>query len=211
MDFGIKRFLASRVPMMEPDIWMHTFTDNAFHPAVVGDGFEEAVQEPIPYVFMFPVFSEAYCDWLIAFAESRNKWRFNDYDPYTAWETDLKRLSRWTWAAHKRQVFPNVLSAMTEGMFGYQLTELVNSFLIKYEPTHCDSMGMHYDEDSLFSVSINLNDGFDGGHMTFLRYQNYRICPPKGWGVLFAGTPMMMHEAHPVRTGTRYVMVYWVS
>ncbi|MBV1795985.1 2OG-Fe(II) oxygenase [Siccirubricoccus sp. G192] len=53
-----------------------------------------------------------------------------------------------------------------------------------------------------FAVTINLNDGFEGGELWFPEFGPRRYRPPPGGAVVFSCS--LLHEATPVRAGRRY-------
>lgn len=53
-----------------------------------------------------------------------------------------------------------------------------------------------------FAVTINLNDGFDGGELWFPEFGPRRYRPPVGGAVVFSCS--LLHEATPVTSGLRY-------
>jgi predicted 2-oxoglutarate/Fe(II)-dependent dioxygenase YbiX len=55
-----------------------------------------------------------------------------------------------------------------------------------------------------FAVSLNLNDGYEGGELTFPEYGPHLYAPPKGAGAVFGCE--VLHEALPVTKGQRWVL-----
>ena len=56
-----------------------------------------------------------------------------------------------------------------------------------------------------FAMSLNLNDGYEGGELWFPEYGRHKYLPPAGAGVIFSCA--LLHEALPVTKGQRWVMV----
>ena len=57
-----------------------------------------------------------------------------------------------------------------------------------------------------FALSVNLNTGdYEGGHLLFPEYNDHRYRPPAGGGVIFSTA--VLHEAAPVTSGCRYVLL----
>jgi predicted 2-oxoglutarate/Fe(II)-dependent dioxygenase YbiX len=57
-----------------------------------------------------------------------------------------------------------------------------------------------------FALSVNLNtDEYEGGHLLFPEYNDHRYSPPAGGGVIFSTG--VLHEAAPVTSGHRYVLL----
>lgn len=55
-----------------------------------------------------------------------------------------------------------------------------------------------------FAVSLNLNEGYEGGELTFPEYGPHLYAPPKGAGAVFGCE--VLHEAKPVTKGQRWVL-----
>jgi predicted 2-oxoglutarate/Fe(II)-dependent dioxygenase YbiX len=56
-----------------------------------------------------------------------------------------------------------------------------------------------------FALSVNLNDDYEDGAITFPEYNSRRYRPPAGSGVVFSCS--LLHEATPVTSGSRYVLL----
>ena len=56
-----------------------------------------------------------------------------------------------------------------------------------------------------FAVTVNLNDGFDGGELWFPEFGSRRYRPPAGGAVVFSCS--LLHEARPVTAGRRYALL----
>lgn len=64
--------------------------------------------------------------------------------------------------------------------------------------------------DRDLSMLIYLNDGYEGGELTFNNF-NYIIRPWAAAAVLFPSDHRYLHQAHTVTKGVRYAMVSWAS
>ena len=171
---------------------------------------DSQLEQPIPYVYTFPLLSPEYCDWLIAEGNKSNKWGFNRKDPYAAFEVDLSDLNP-AIDYQNRSVALEQIGPKLGQLFDWTDPKTVSKcLLIKYQPDHCNKIDMHYDPLSLVSLSISLNDEYQGGGLTFVSYPNKTITAPKGHAIMFPGNPMFAHEAKPTTAGERYVLVYWI-
>jgi predicted 2-oxoglutarate/Fe(II)-dependent dioxygenase YbiX len=56
-----------------------------------------------------------------------------------------------------------------------------------------------------FAVSVNLNDGFDGGEIVFPEYGMAGLKPPPGWAVVFPCA--ILHAVRRVTSGQRYAFL----
>ena len=55
-----------------------------------------------------------------------------------------------------------------------------------------------------FAVSLNLNDDFEGGELSFPEYAGVGVCPPQGAAAVFSCS--LLHIARPVTRGRRFVL-----
>lgn len=204
------------------EIWAYKATSEMFHP-VLWESLthdllikEDApvisyIEEPVAGCFVFPLFSERYCKYLMDRGDKNGKWGITESDPYTAFEIDMNRLSPMLFNYHKDVICMKVINAVLSGLFnGYVTTHVQNAFLIKYTLDTCRKMDYHHDENSLVSVSINLNNKFKGGGISFIRHPEEVVCPKAGWATMFAGNPFATHRALPITEGNRYTLVYWL-
>jgi predicted 2-oxoglutarate/Fe(II)-dependent dioxygenase YbiX len=60
-----------------------------------------------------------------------------------------------------------------------------------------------------YAMSLNLNDGYEGGYLRFLEYGKRQYRPKSGDAVIFSTA--LLHEALPVTKGERFVLVsfFW--
>ena len=58
--------------------------------------------------------------------------------------------------------------------------------------------------DRSFAVSLNLNDDFEGGELSFPEYAGVRVSPPPGGAAVFSCS--LLHVALPVTRGRRFVL-----
>jgi predicted 2-oxoglutarate/Fe(II)-dependent dioxygenase YbiX len=57
-----------------------------------------------------------------------------------------------------------------------------------------------------FALTLNLNtEEYSGGHLVFPEHNPHRYRPPTGGGIVFSTS--LLHEALPVTSGTRYVLL----
>ena len=59
-------------------------------------------------------------------------------------------------------------------------------------------------QDRSFAVSLNLNDDFEGGELTFPEYSGLKVSPPAGAAAVFSCS--VLHAALPVTRGRRFVL-----
>lgn len=95
--------------------------------------------------------------------------------------------------------------------FQFQVTQLERYLVVAYDAEDNGHFGSHRDDTTKgtahrrFAVSVNLNDGYEGGALTFPEFGPAIYNPPAGGAVVFSCS--LMHRALPVTSGRRYVFV----
>jgi len=201
------------LPESEDELWKWSYTGNVMHEAWTRPEFANQIEKATEGVYLVPILSPKYCDWLIEQAEELDEWTVSKKDEFAGWEINLNKLHHGFVDNYHREIviLQNLAARVFGGLYGWPPEKVEKCFLIKYQSTTIAEMHSHHDEHSLVSVSINLNEEFEGGELTFIRTPDDVVNPRKGWGAVFAGNPTMAHQAHPITSGTRYVLVYWIK
>jgi predicted 2-oxoglutarate/Fe(II)-dependent dioxygenase YbiX len=109
-------------------------------------------------------------------------------------------------AALSGRLVPEIAKA-----FHVEVAHLDRILIARYDDTggyfrrHRDNSSAHlaYRE---FALSVNLNAGdYLGGELLFPEFSDHRHQPPSGAGFVFSAS--LLHEALPVRRGSRYVLL----
>lgn len=109
-----------------------------------------------------------------------------------------------------------VRSAIHEYRKMFRINEEIKSAetfgLLRYKPG--EKYNLHYDGGTetarAVSVLIYLNEDYDGGEIEFPNF-NLKIKPKAGTLILFPSNYAYAHIAHPVRSGTKYVIATWLK
>jgi predicted 2-oxoglutarate/Fe(II)-dependent dioxygenase YbiX len=56
-----------------------------------------------------------------------------------------------------------------------------------------------------FALTLNLNDNYEGGHLTFPEFGPHRYRPPSGGAVIFSSS--LLHEVQPITQGRRFTLL----
>jgi predicted 2-oxoglutarate/Fe(II)-dependent dioxygenase YbiX/peroxiredoxin len=108
-----------------------------------------------------------------------------------------------------RRVVPEIRHA-----FQFNATRLERLIVASYDAAEGGRFGPHRDNTVAatahrrFAVSINLNDDFEGGGITFPEYSARAFCPPMGGALVFSCS--MMHAVAPMTRGRRYACLPFV-
>ena len=105
-----------------------------------------------------------------------------------------------------RRVMPEVRKA-----FAFRATRFEGFKIACYDAAEGGHFRAHRDnlspstEHRRFALTLNLNEGYAGGHLRFPEYGAYLYRPGAGGAVVFSGSHL--HEALPVTRGKRYVLL----
>ena len=98
-----------------------------------------------------------------------------------------------------------------EKAFNFQQRLRFEAFtVLSYSDDREDFFAPHRDnlretQKRRFAMSLNLNEGYEGGELWFPEYGKHKYLPAAGAGVIFSCS--LLHEALPVTKGQRWVMV----
>lgn len=119
--------------------------------------------------------------------------------------TDQDLLRRIT-ATVGRRVMPEVRRA-----FAYRATRFEGFKIASYDAAAGGFFTAHRDNLSpstahrRFALSLNLNDGYEGGYLRFPEYGGHRYRPAAGEALVFSCA--LQHEVLPVSAGQRFVLL----
>lgn len=161
-----------------------------------------------------PWLPKAQCEELIALA-SRNDYEVNEQEPRPA------QIPERVLATHHPEVyaeyltaFENTIHPLVMAAYGIDLQHVRSIQLAVYEAVGGVSKGVfHTDADSDVTITVALNDDYEGGGLTMLSggvYSETVHIPkqPAGTATIFRGRTIQ-HMGLPVTQGTRHLLVYW--
>ena len=201
--------------------WMKGVKDEIFHRRVLqnmafdekGDlrflaSWGEQVREIGNGVYRFPLFSKAYCDWLITMSEERGFWKKERGDQYAAMETRLATISPWLDATHTQIIAGNFINQICSALFeNWRINYCDEPFIIKY-CKEVDTIHTHCDGDSVLTMIVHL-----GGKTGGTQFPNINLTVDDlevGEAILFCGGAPI-HEHRSLPSEDRHVLVYWMS
>lgn len=105
-----------------------------------------------------------------------------------------------------RRVMPELKKA-----FHFEATRFEGFKIVCYDAK--DQGFFHAHRDNLspstahrrFALTLNLNTGYEGGHLTFPEYGHHRYKPDAGGALIFSSTHL--HEVTPVTQGQRFTLL----
>lgn len=105
-----------------------------------------------------------------------------------------------------RRVLPKIAEA-----FAYQVTRLERMKVVAYAGDRKGHFAPHRDNTTpdaahrRFALTLNLNDGYEGGGLRFPEYGGETVAPPPGGAVVFSCS--LLHEVLPVLSGRRLALL----
>jgi Rps23 Pro-64 3,4-dihydroxylase Tpa1-like proline 4-hydroxylase len=109
-----------------------------------------------------------------------------------------------------------VASAISEYQKIFRINEEIKTAesygLLRYKPN--EKYNLHYDGGTASSRAVSaliyLNDDYEGGELEFANF-DIKIKPKAGTLILFPSNYAYAHIAHPVISGTKYVIATWLK
>jgi len=188
------------------DSWQRKY----INPAMLARDYDLLVEQPIADVAHFPLVSDSFCADLIQEAEDYGKWTEGRHEHYPTHDMLLSSFGldeAWK-KVLKEYVFP--LGMHYYKLDGKRWLELNSeNFIIKYSMEKQGFLSLHHDQSVLSSV-LTLNEDFEGGGTFFYRQQQTLI-GKTGEMSLHPGMVSHRHGAKPIKSGTRYVLVSFLS
>ncbi len=173
-----------------------------------------------PDIWQFPIFKEEFCDYLIALAEKKNEWskgvysKKNEIDPrlgtvenYPTQDVHMKQLGLHDWWLNT--VVGDYFKSVLSHLYNYRTKGYNIAFLVKYTPDGQSKLDPHHDA-SAYTTNIALNHyekDYTGGGCNFVHKKVECVGNLKGHLIMHPGRITHYHEAYPVKTGTRYILV----
>ena len=189
----------------------------AQRPAGVHLGFEM----PVPILVLPEVFEPAFCDRLVRLYEAHGgtvSGVMRDVAGRTVPIHDKSFKSRSDYiitdpaliAATQARILRRVVPEIERVHF-FRCTRMERYIVACYDAEEGGVFRAHRDNTTLgtahrrYAVSINLNDGFEGGAVSFPEYSPRGFTAPKGGAVIFSCA--MLHEVGRVTAGRRYAFL----
>lgn len=173
-----------------------------------------------PDIWQFPIFKEEFCDYLIELAEKKNEWSKgvytakNEIDPrlgavenYPTQDVHMKQLGLHDWWLNT--VVGDYFKSVLSYLYKYRTKGYNIAFMVRYTPDGQSKLDPHHDA-SAYTTNIALNHygaDYTGGGCNFVHKQVECIGNLKGHLILHPGRITHYHEAYPVKTGKRYILV----
>lgn len=184
-----------------------------------------AAPMPVPALMLADVFEPAFCRQLMAYyhaQESVPSGMLTEQvpgrsvavaDPGFKRRRDCRLRDRGLVGQVQARIIRRVVPEIHK-VFQFQATQMDRLILACYDSREQGCFGPHRDNTVAaaahrrFAVSINLNDGFEGGAVSFPEFGGPGFCPPAGGALVFSCG--LLHAVTPVTRGQRHACLPFV-
>ena len=188
-------------PMEPSDLQQILGYDGA---AAAGDSFEEVGAD----LYVTPFWTPAYCATIIRAAEAVGGFAPHDDDPVPGHEVSLAVISPRLFDAVQQDLGVRIWPRLQRSWPYIDYYGLRDVFVIRYALGEQESLRIHHDVAQV-SASVKLNDGYEGGELSFPRqdWSNDAV----GIGDLLAWPSLVTHphETLQLRSGVKYALTVW--
>ncbi len=203
--------------MLSEEITLFSFNSNrkAWEDKYLHPDYKSHIQEVCGDVFLFPLFSQAFCQELIDLSEESGLWsdgthddpRIGGYENHPTVDIHMNQLKLGEiW----EQIVKEYVAPICSELFsGYQTKETNISFIVKYSMDGQKDLSPHHDA-STYTLNVALNDGYEGGGCRFIR-QEYDLKDIKpGYATIHPGRLTHYHQGLELLSGERYILVSFI-
>ncbi len=186
------------------------FVNRFIHEAAKTKEWDLVVDETMPDVFSYPLFTEEFCSLVIAEANKLDEWTKERHEHYPTTDILLESigLDKIYSRVLKEFVYPCAIHRWKlEGNPWPDLSS--ENFMIKYKEDVQGHLSLHHDSGSISCV-LTLNRDFEGGGTWFWRQQKVH----KGNVGEISIHPAQIthrHGGRPISRGERYIIVSFCS
>ena len=169
------------------------------------------VDEPIPFVYELPLFTDAFCKEAIELAEAADKWTIDRHEHYPTNDVLLPEigLDDIYNRVLKEFVMPMCIAKYTLEGRGWDDMSSEN-FLARYTTERQSHLALHHDFSHISAV-VKLNDDFDGGGTYFPGFG--KVLNPARIGTIAVHPGMITHRhgGRPIYSGKRYILTSFMA
>ncbi len=172
--------------------------------------YQLMVDEIGPNIIEFPLFTEQFCNEIVALAEE-NTWVTDRHTFYPTTDQTMESLGM-------QPIYQRVLEEFVYPIWVW-FWELAGNdwnilhsenFIAKYDTENQGSLNLHHDS-SLITLNVRLNDDFKGGGTYLPKYKLTTQPRKMGNAMAHPGKITHLHGGRPVEEGTRYILVTFTS
>ena len=179
------------------------------------DIFDEAGTD----IWNIPFFSVEFCKYLIKNAETNGEWSKGSYADKDTIDKrigaveniptqdihlkDLKLEKFWTYVVN------NYFKKIMSHLYKYKTKDYNIAFIVKYDYENGQRLLTPHHDSSVYTINIALNsdDEYTGGGVNFIHKKSVFFNKKPGYLLLHPGRVTHYHEALPITSGKRYILV----
>lgn len=186
--------------------WCKKYID----PYILKGQYKLMTDEIGPNIIEFPLFTEKFCDEVIALAE-QNEWKTDRHTFYPTTDQTMESLKM-------QKIYQKVLEQFVYPIWiwfwelegnNWQTSKSEN-FIAKYDTNNQGSLDIHHDSSAI-TLNVRLNDEFKGGGTFIPRYKLTIQPQRKGYAMAHPGQITHKHGGRPVIEGTRYILISFTN
>jgi len=171
-----------------------------------------------PDIWNIPFFSIDFCNYLIKISEEKNKWssgdvgnnifdtRLNAIENIPTQDIHLKDLDLHNFWNH---IVNKYFKKIMAHLYKYLVKDYNISFIVKYDYEKGQKALQPHHDSSVYTINIALNSSneYTGGGVNFLSRKCVIHNKNAGYLLLHPGKVTHYHEALPITSGKRYILV----
>lgn len=184
------------------DAWVNKY----IAPGTRSKEFDLIVEKLDDDIFIFPLFTDEFCEEMIEYTESRADWTVDRHQYYPTNDVLLTDLEVDAMYKKVLEEFCHPVARTNWRLQGNRWLNTMDdeSFIARYRAEDQQSLSIHSDfSDYTFTVGLNTN--FEGGGTWFPRQQV--LGNPKGGYCTLFPSITHPHGGRPTIKGTRYILV----
>jgi len=186
--------------------WCNTY----INPFLLKGQYKLMVDEIAPNVIEFPLFTEKFCNDIIALAES-NTWVTDRHTFYPTTDQTMESLGMQAIYQRVLEQFVYPIWIWFWDLQGENWNTIGSeNFIAKYDTENQGSLDLHHDS-SVITLNVRLNNEFKGGGTFLPKYKTTVQPRQKGYAMAHPGNITHLHGGRPVETGTRYILVSFTN
>jgi hypothetical protein len=162
-------------------------------------------------ILVMPFWTPAFCATVVRAAEAAGVWSSDPDDPVPGAEVSLFSISPRLVALLDDDLQTRAWPRWREHWSEVAATQIADAFVIRYEAGgDADHLPLHHDVAQV-SATVRLNEGYDGGALSFPRQQWDNAAVPVGHLTAWPSLVTHPHRAEPVTRGVKYGLTIWLA
>ncbi len=168
-----------------------------------------------PDIYVMPMWTEAYCSYIVERAEAQHDFKrgvgYDGTGEHDAIKSTDVKLSEIPDAFQGYlQTFDQYLRQIIKKVWLVTLDHN-DAFITRYTMDSQTQLLPHIDQSSIVSMTIRLNDAYEGGALHFMRQKLENSKLPVGYITFFPSGCTHIHEVRPLKSGKRYAITFWTQ